>query len=95
MGWGKNAGAAPQPKDFFQALDARPIRTQAEPEAAPSAQPAPPVEKPTDAAKAELQWAQFRSRKGWVPETVSTVLYEFIRSRGLFAELTAFAKGRK
>lgn len=51
----------------------------------------PPPTETTD----QVAWHQFRSRKGWTDETVALVLYEFIQARGLFKELTQFAKGRK
>lgn len=90
MGWGKKV-AAPQPLKPRLDGDA-PIDDSAE-RALPIVDT--PVEKPTDAAKAEIAWSQLRSRKGWVPETTAILLYEFVKERGLFAELIVFAKRRR
>lgn len=51
-------------------------------------------EKPTEEAKAQLAWHQLKSKKGWTDSTLLMLLYEFIKSRNLFAELVKFASKR-
>lgn len=52
-------------------------------------------EPPSDHAKAEAKWAQFKSKKGWVPETTAMILYEFVKEQKLFPQLVEFAKRRR
>lgn len=45
--------------------------------------------------QAQLDWHKLRSTKGWVPESVAMILYEFIQHEKMFTQLIKFAKGRK
>lgn len=96
MGWGKKTtGAKPQPAIApSELLDTETPFAEgtipSEEEAIEDAK-----DRKSDAAKAEMSWSQLRSRKGWVPETVALLLYEFVKERDLFEDLIAFAKKRK
>jgi hypothetical protein len=46
----------------------------------------------TDKAKAEIEWHKVRAKKGWTAETEAMFVYEFVKAKGLFADLIAFAK---
>jgi hypothetical protein len=46
------------------------------------------------ATKAELEWHQIKSRRGWTDATLVILMYEFIKSRDLFAELIKFVGKR-
>lgn len=96
MGWGTTKGTKPQPTsgapdpDVMSKSRMKRLATHlAEDDLVVVADP------PSSTAKAEAAWGQFRSRKGWVPDTVAMILYEFVRERGLFDDLIAFAKKRK
>lgn len=111
MGWGtkKSAGAKPQPLPALDyegpersekqaaALNAKyaPERKVGKHPALAAPYSEEPAEKPSEAVKAEMAWAKLRSKKGWVPETVAMVLYEFVKDQSLFADLVTFAKRRK
>lgn len=44
--------------------------------------------------KAQMEWHQLKSRKGWTDATLLMLLFEFIQERKLFAELVKFARRR-
>lgn len=44
--------------------------------------------------QAQLAWHQLKSRKGWTEATLVLILYEFVKSKGLFRELVKFASKR-
>lgn len=107
MGWGTKKAATPQPEKPQRMLavlvedDAQAIRVMAAADTVlregPSnepAEPEPPKDKPTEAARAQLAWHKFKSSKGYTPETVAMLMHEFIASRGMFADLVKFV-GRK
>lgn len=52
-------------------------------------------EKRSKEVEEELAWQKYRASKGWVPETVATHLYEFIKDVKLFGKLLEYAKKRK
>jgi hypothetical protein len=52
------------------------------------------TEAPSPAVKAELEWHQIKSRKGWTDATLVMLMYEFIKSKGLFADLIKFVGKR-
>jgi hypothetical protein len=52
------------------------------------------AEKPSPEVSAELAWHQLRSRRGWTEATLAMLMYEFIKSKGLFAELIKFVGKR-
>lgn len=45
--------------------------------------------------QADMQWAQFRARKGWPAETLAMILSEFVREHHLSAQLLAWAKKKR
>lgn len=51
-------------------------------------------EKPNAEVSAELAWHQLKSRRGWTDATLVILLYEFIKSKGLFGELIKFVGKR-
>ena len=96
MGWGakKPKVAAPAPQPLKARLDGDVPIDDVERSMAMFHEPAVPVEKPSDAAKAEIAWHQLKSRKGWTDASLVMLMHEFIKSRELFAELTKFV-GRR
>jgi len=50
-------------------------------------------EAPSENHKAEMKWGQVRAR--FAAQTVSMILEDFIRSKGLFRELSEFAMKRR
>jgi hypothetical protein len=53
-----------------------------------------PDKKPNAEVSAELAWHQLKSRRGWTDATLVILLYEFIKSKGLFGELIKFVGKR-
>lgn len=51
--------------------------------------------RPAASVKGQLEWHQLRAKRGWTNETTSTLFYEFIQSREMFAELVTFARKRR
>lgn len=47
-------------------------------------------EKPDPAIQAQLEWHRVKAQKGYSPETLNLLFYEFVKSRGLFKELIKF-----
>lgn len=110
MGWGKKpAGAKPQPVDHGRDRVIAPRgmhygpREDLTPEIhepvtgfdrEPYVSDAAPKEKPSDAAKAKIAWHKLKSQKGWTDATQAMLLYEFIDSRELFADLIKFTRKR-
>lgn len=46
----------------------------------------------SDAAKAEVEWFKLKAKKGWTKEWEATVLHEFVKAKGLFADLLAHVR---
>jgi hypothetical protein len=46
----------------------------------------------TDKAKAEIEWHKVKAKKGWTVETEAMIVYEFIKAKGLFADLLAHVR---
>lgn len=44
---------------------------------------------------ADMQWTQYRARKGWPAETLVIILGQYIRERRLSADLLAWMKKRR
>lgn len=57
-------------------------------------EPEPAPEPLSPNAKAQLEWHQLKSKKGWTEASVSMLLYEFIASKAMFADLVKFARRR-
>lgn len=43
----------------------------------------------------QIAWAKLKSQKGWTPETLNLVFYEFIKDRELFKDLVRYAKNHR
>lgn len=99
MGWGakKAAAPAPQPEDQVDLAIARkrlkePSITGEELASQLEALNDPPI---TQESKAQIAWHQLRARKGYAGETLNMVFYDFIKSKGLFADLIGFVSKRR
>jgi hypothetical protein len=101
MGWGAKRVAAPAPQPALPELDYEGPELSEKAAATLRKRYAPknlettewlgdPPEPPSDAAKAEIAYFKMKSRKGWTDPTLIILLHEFLKSRGLFADLNKF-----
>lgn len=94
MGWGKKVtGAKPQP-EAPRMMVATLVEDNEEALRVTDAADKVLREQPTDAAKAQVEWHQLKSKKGWTDATLLLLLYEFIQNQDGFADLVKFARRR-
>lgn len=104
MGWGKKTtGAAPQPvrQDLTPEITETVTGFDREPFVSAAAgfddagnAAVMKIEKPTDSAKAQIEWHRMKSKKGWTDATLLLLLYEFVQHQGLFGDLVKFTRRR-
>lgn len=102
MGWGKKTvGAKPQPTEEspfvegpFESADARVVPMETAVAVSKAFAEVEAKVDPTDAARAQVEWHQLKSKKGWTDPTLVILLYEFIQSKGLFGDLVKFTRRR-
>jgi hypothetical protein len=103
MGWGTKKAQAPRPEpesaQEIKAFAGAISETVPEPKPDARAIAVAMVESArdltkSDGHKAQLEWHHLKSRKGWTDATQAMLLYEFVQSRQLFAELVKFARRR-